>query len=320
MRMNDKTFVGMMNLAALQAKKFAEILPDVDLASALATSSQIVAKSVEKETSASATGTLKDTFVSTFYNKFSNGDKLYTEDVAPEETPEDKKFADDKIYIEVAQSQPDTVDTVVIGGFTFGLSNRFKKISVGKNAFLYLNVWKIDKGVLKVAVPYLYAGTDYTTGVCKVIAGGLCYNVNVVDPIPVEKTLKIKSIEMSAKEGFTGVVEKVDGRANHVDVTFSHAAQALLCVMTDGESDITSTSETIFSITTDGNMGITTPERFGSVDCTYAAYLIPWKNEPVKVPVNGEKRYYLALPKYGTMELAVDYHAIVEPEKPVEEP
>lgn len=307
------TLLGGMNQAIINAKA----MDEENLVQASMTAAQIVAKSVSAETSAETTSTLQDTFVTTFYNKYKNGNKLYSEDVAPEGTEEQWIVDDATVYMDIATDQPDSITEVIIGGRSYKKTEtndwkvadgRYKYISIGMNAFLYLNVWKIVDGTLKVAVPYLYTGTDFATGICKVVAGGLTYNVNMVEPT--EATMALKTAVMSAKEGFTN---ECVVKGDTIECTFGHAAQSLLMTFVSGSTELTDDS-LIFYRLDDANytMAIVKPESVSGTKYSYRKYIVSYADAPVATAQEVNTTIIVIAPAYGEIELNVIGHAIVE--------
>ena len=272
--------------------------------------SKLTAKEVTKE----SVSEVATKFSTTFYNKFANKDKIYCRDFAPDGA---EKFADDEnIYVDIAEAQPDDYDYVKIGDHAYedmksfsveSASGRFREISIGKNAYLYINVWKVVNGVLKVAVPYLYAGMDPSTGICKVeTAGGLTYDVQVADPV--EGKLSIKSAVVTPKEGYASDCV-VTG--NVIDATLGHYSQALAVTLNDGSADITDPSTVIYRIDAYGNMGFTVPETISGVSCTYAKYLFPWANEAVSEEAKAHTSVTLMVPAKGVISFEINAKAVV---------
>lgn len=308
-----KTLLGGM----VEAIKSSNVMNEENLVQASMTAAQIVAKSVAAETSAETTSTLQDTFVTTFYNKYKNGNKLYSKDVAPEGTEEQWIVDDATVYMDIATDQPDSITEVIIGGHSYKkmdtndwkvADGRYKNISIGMNAFLYLNVWKIVDGTLKVAIPYLYSGTDFATGVCKVIAGGLTYDVNMVEPV--EATMALKTAVMSAKEGFSN---ECVVKGDTIECTFGHAAQSLLMTFVSGSTELTDDSLVFYRLDdTNYTMAIVKPENVSGTKYSYVKYLVPYANAPVATAQEVDTTIIIIAPAYGHIELNVIGHAIVE--------
>lgn len=315
MAMNGKTLLSAMNQAIIQAKEM-----DADnLVKATQTASQIVAKTVEAETSAEATTTLQNTFISTFYNKYKNGDKLYSKDVAPEGTEEGMIVDDANVYVTVATKQPASIDEVIVAGHAYKKmdtndwkdpDSRYKNISIGMNAFLYLNVWKIDEeGNLMVAVPYIFAGTDYTTGVCKVMAGGLTYDVNVCEPLTEENVIALKSAEVTAKSGYPNECKVVGDK---IEYTIGYASQALLLTFTAGGTDLTGDDVVFYRLdTTNFTVAINKPSTTGGKKVSYVRYSIPYADAPVSEARDVTNNIVIVDPAHGIYECEVVCHAVV---------
>ena len=281
-----------------------------DVISAAETSAQIIASMVQKETSVESTASVQDSMMSTYYNKTAST-KLYAADAAPEDVTE---FIDDAtVYIDIAGNQPDTITEVKIGDMVLTKSDMnvtndgsFKHISVGKNSYLYIHAWKIVDGVLKVAVPYLYANADMSTGECKVVAGGIPYVVKVCDPV--ETTLSIKSVEVESKDGCAGDIS-VNG--NVIDVTLGHHNQIWTMVLACGDEEITDTSLVIYRMDGNNVAAITNPETLLGKAVTYGRYELSWKNEPVTEAVEKTVNLRLVIPTKGSIDVTVNVHAVV---------
>lgn len=311
MNERPKTLLGIISQFAQQSNQIEEDR----LVEASKTTSMIIANMVKLETSVEATQELQKTFGSTFYNKYNSKDNLYCEDQHPESVTE---FADDStIYLDIAKDQPE-LNEVIIGGVVFKKmdgnidytipENRYKKISIGMNAFLNINVWKVIDGVLKIAVPYLISLTNYETGICNIIAGGLPYEVNVSEPIT--DKLKIKSVWLMKKNGYpTDIIV----RGNRINTTISHATQGLCMVLGNDTEDILDESVMVYVLRDNINIGITTPETIGGEKCSYVRYLVPWENEPIKKMIpRTESHNIIVVPDNGIFEFTVstDVHIV----------
>lgn len=269
--------------------------------------STLTQKEVTKDTVSEVAGKFKDAF----YNKYNNKDMVYCNDFHPEDA--DKLVEDSDIYVDIAENQPDYA-FVEIGDAHFDYSTNFnvsdnsafKKISIGKNAYLCINVWKVVDGVLKVAVPYLYTLADAASGICKVVtSGGFTYEVEVADPNP--KALKIASAEVTEKEGYESTCT-VEG--TKIVANIGHFTQALGIVLNDGESDITDTNTVIYRIDTFKNLGLTVPEAMGGKNYTYVRYMFGWADKDVTETEENTIDCSLVVPGRGTINFSIEAHAI----------
>lgn len=302
-----KTLLGLI----AELSKMHTEMEAADLVAAAETSAQIIAKMVQKETSVEATTAVQDSMMNTHYNTTSNT-KLYAADAAPEDVTE---FIDDAtIYVDIAENQPDTITEVKIGDMVLTKSEMvvtndgsFKYISVGKNSYIYIHAWKIVDGVLKVAIPYLYANVDMSTGECKVVAGGIPYVVKVCEPVETE--LSIKSAFVTPKEGFTAEAV-VNG--NTVEITQGHHNQVWCLVLACGDEELTDTSLVVYRMDTNNVAAITHPETLGGQDVTYGRYELAWKDEPITEATEKTAELKLVIPGKGSININVIFHGIVE--------
>ena len=299
----SKTLLAAINEAILTSQKLAEN----DGVDAVNTTAQIIANMVKKEIADGAVKTLADTFKTTYYNKYTQK-KLYSNDFHPEDATD--FIADETtIYLDVADKQPE-YDTVTIGEQKYvnkgsfdhkDKENRFKTVSIGNSGFLYINAWKVVDGVLKVAVPFLYTNMDYATGICKINAGGLSYDVKVCDPIT--KTLSVKAAEILPE--VKGYPAECKLAGNTVTVKYGHATQAVCFTLTDGETDFTDENSTIYTLDSTGNIGITPPETFSGKAFSYVRYLVKWVNGPVTEPTALDLDITLVVPEVGKITIHV---------------
>lgn len=299
-----KTLLGIINQFSKQSNKMEESR----LVEAASTTSQIIANMVKLEVSADDVKSLQETFGTTYYNKYNNKDALYCEDCHPDDVTE---FADDStIYLDVAKDQPN-INEVVIGGVRFEKmdgnkdytipENRYKRVSIGNNAFLYINVWKVIDGVLKIAVPYLVSLTNYETGICNIIAGGLPYDITTSEPLIT--TLKIKSAWVMKKAGYpTEIVAK----GNTIRTKISHLTQGLCIVFGTADEDILDTDIMMYIIRDNMNVAITTPETVDGKSCSMLKYMLPWANAPIKKPIPTTVSHNMVVvPSKGLIEFNV---------------
>ena len=181
-------------------------------------------------------------------------------------------------------------------------------MSIGNSAFIKAPLWKIDtdNGVLKVAVPYLCASADTSSGLCKVIVGGLVYEVPTFEQLDGNPALIMSAITTEKREGCVGAIEKSGSR---IDVAIGHGAQLSgLVLRTASGIDITDPSIPIYIIKDNGQVSMTTPEKCNGLDVTYAWYSIPYKNAPVDESADGkvvETKRHIVVPGYGAIEISI---------------
>lgn len=296
-----------INAAAEQKKEFAANAED-----AMFTMMTVVSNLSKEEQTPETVKAIADSMQETYYNKFTNKDIIYDASIAPEGTDEQYILKDESMFIDVAKGLPGDLTYVDISGVR-RKANQICRISVGMNAFVHTPMWKIVDGVLKVATPWMYAGADPDTGITNVVAGGITYSVNVFKPAEDAKKLKVASVSVDKKEGCIGEVS-FDG--TKIDVKLGHHGQAIMIVLNAGDTAITDTSQQIFTLYENGNVSITTPERFGGVDATYVVYLFPYENRPVTEEESGDHRtsiLRLVIPGYGAITLECNATQIAGP-------
>lgn len=310
--MKEKTLFG----AFSKAVKMVASLEETNGEQVIATASKIISDMVKEETTVEASEAAEKAFVDAYYNKYKNGDKLYGTDNHPEGA--DKFVDDNTFYMVVANHQPSDITSVVIGDVEYkdkgsndykDPENRYKYLSIGMNAFAYVNVWKIQDGKLMVAIPWLYSGADAATGICKVVAGGIEYSVVLFAPVVEGKALMIKSVAMS-KNGTHTAEATVSG--TQINVKYGNASQALCLVIGDEESDIVDKTIPHFNFYPTGCMSITCPETFGGMDCSHVQYLIPYKNAPIEEAYSTNVYSRLIFPGKGDIRYSVHAELVVD--------
>lgn len=297
-----------INAAAEQKKEFAANAED-----AMITMMTVVSNLSKEEQTPETVKAIADSMQETYYNKFNNKDNIYDASIAPEGTDEQYILKDESMFIDVAKGLPENLSYVDIAGVRRKAA-QICKISIGKNAFVHTPMWKIVDGTLKVAAPWLYAGADSDTGIVNVVAGGITYPVNVFKPAEdASKKLKVASVSVEKKEGCVG---EVSFNGTKIDAKLGHHGQAIMIVLNAGDTAITDTAQQIFSLYSNGNVSITTPERFGGVDATYVVYLFPYENRPVSEEESGEHKtvvHRLVIPGYGAITLECNATQIAGP-------
>lgn len=288
-----------INAAAEQKKEFAANAED-----AMFTMMTVVSNLSKEEQTPETVKAIADSMQETYYNKFSNKDIIYDTSIAPEGTDEQYILKDESMFIDVAKGLPENLTYVDIAGVRRKLGE-VCKISVGMNAFVHTPMWKIVDGVLKVATPWMYAGADPETGIINVVAGGITYPVQVMEPVDVSKRLKIVSADVGTKEGCVG---KISFEGDSIDLVLGHHGQAGGVILAAGDTQIVDTAQQIFIIQETGNASIVTPENLNGNVVTYMFYPFPYENRPVEESESGAHRTntrHLVIPGYGAITLTI---------------
>lgn len=284
---------------AEQKKKVAANAED-----ALFTMIAAVANLTKEEVTAETVTTTSETMKTTYYNQYSNKDVIYDSSIAPEGTEERYILDDDAFYISVANSLPE-VEYVEIGGVN-RKAGVISKISVGMNAFVHAPLWKIVDGVLKVAIPFLCAAADPTTGIADVTAGGITYEVPVMDPIEESKALSISKAWVGKIENYTAeyVLE-----GNTIYTRLGHHGQPAGILLSCNGTELTDTSMLIYILDSNDNVSIVTPQTVLGNQATYVFYSFPYENRAVEPEEDGDHRVVtknLVIPGYGKFSLTID--------------
>lgn len=270
--------------------------------------SSIVANMCQEEQTSENVQAVVTSLRETYYNKFKNGNRIQE----AESVAEDYEFIldEDAFYVVVANGQPeDKIDRVSIGNLIFTKDDRKKFLSIGMNAFIYANVWKVNaEKKLLVAVPWLFAMADEKTGNCTVNANGIVYNVPVMEPVVEGAGLSISKYQVTQKEGFTGTITKDN---NTFRVKAGHYTQALCLTLSSNGTELLDQTLTMFTIDQNMNMAMVSPETLAGIKSTYAFYFFPWKNEPVTTPISREYDKTLVIPGYGVVSFKVEATGVV---------
>lgn len=290
------------NAAKIQKKQLVDGTID-----SISTVASIVSKMVEEKQTVDSINGLMSSIQTTYYNKFTSNDKIYEKEYAPEGS---NLFLDEDIYyVTVAHSQPrGKINEININGEVFTKENRIKQLSIGKNAFIIANIWKINENDdLVVAVPWLCALADTSTGITPIVVNGLMFEVSVMNPLDFGNELKITNAVVTEKTGYPNTAT-ING--NMIDVQVGYKTQAVCVTLSSGETGILDTSLMLFSITNDMDMVITTPEVLGGNSCTYSLYVLGYKEEAVTEYI--EKKYVktLFVPGYGVIEFTINVTGI----------
>ena len=284
---------------AEQKKKLAKNGED-----ALFTMMAAVANMTKEEVTAETVKTTADTMKTTYYNQYKNKDVIYDSTIAPEGTEEQYILKDETFYITVANNLPD-VEYVEIGGVN-RKAGKIAKISVGMNAFIHAPLWKIVDGALMVAIPFMCAAADPITGIAEVTAGGLTYEVPVMDPIEDGKGLVISNMWCGKIDNYTAEITR---EGNTIYTRLGHHGQPAGIVLKSGDTEILDESIMIFITDSNDNVSIVTPESLLGNKATYAFYSFPYENRAVTPEEDGDHRVVtknLVIPGYGKFSVTID--------------
>lgn len=271
---------------------------------ALYTMMAVVANMTKKEVTPEAVTTLSETVNTTFYNQFSNKDIIYDASIAPEGTEEGFILDDTKFYIDVAENLPE-VDYVKIGDAE-KKAGKITKVSIGMNAWIYAPMWKVVDGVLKVALPFLCGAADPTTGIAEVTAGGITYEVPVMEPIEAGAALTITDMWCGEIDGHTAEISR-DG--NTIYTRLGHHGQPAGIVLSSKGTPIVDTSIMIYILDSNDNVSIVKPQTVMGHESTYVFYSFPYENRAVAPEEDGDNRVVtknLVIPGYGSFSVTID--------------
>lgn len=311
--MKEKTLFGALS----KAIKMTQSMEEANGEQVINTTSKIIASMVQEESSVETSTTAEKAFVDAYYNKYKNGDRLYGDDNHPEDA--DKFIDDATYYMVVARHQPADLTSVVIGETEYKEmgstdykipENRYKYLSIGMNAFVYANVWKVKDGNLMVAIPWLYCGADASTGTCKVVAGGIEYDVTLYEPVAEGSGPYIKSVCMTKKGDHTA---EADVSGSKVSVKYGNASQALCMIINDGENDVVDTTVPHFNCYATNCISITCPETVSGTVYTHMQYLIKYEVAPITEERSLDVNCRLVFPGKGDLKYSVHADLVVDP-------
>ena len=226
--------------------------------------------------------------ISTYYNKYSKDD-LLTE-------------VDDDVYYVTLGDYVGTENPSELKIGEIAYDNSAKKLSIGNKAFINVPVWKIKDGKVLVALTWLSADAlpDKAT---KVEVGGQTFEVTVYSTSVAGNNVTI--VGANGIYGPTGYAHKTTINGNTVDFKYTHGTTALGVKLKAGNEEITNESQVIFRKSTDGSMGLTTPEE----GYTYAVYF-NWENAAISEAKDYVREYKIAIPGKGVISLTLNGHAV----------
>ena len=226
--------------------------------------------------------------ISTYYNKYSKDDLLTEVD-------------DDVYYVTLGDYVgAENPSELKIGEIAY--DNSAKKLSIGNKAFINVPVWKIKDGKVLVALTWLSADAlpDKAT---KVEVGGQTFEVTVYSTSVAGNNVTI--VGADGIYGPTGYAHETTINGNTVDFKYTHGTTALGVKLKAGNEEITNESQVIFRKSTDGSMGLTTPEE----GYTYAVYF-NWENAAISEAKDYVREYKIAIPGKGVISLTLNGHAV----------
>ena len=226
--------------------------------------------------------------ISTYYNKYSKDD-LLTE-------------VDDDVYYVTLGDYVGTENPSELKIGEIAYDNSAKKLSIGNKAFINVPVWKIKDGKVLVALTWLSADAlpDKAT---KVEVGGQTFEVTVYSTSVAGNNVTI--VGADGIYGPTGYAHKTTINGNTVDFKYTHGTTALGVKLKAGNEEITNESQVIFRKSTDGSMGLTTPEE----GYTYVVYF-NWENAAISEAKDYVREYKIAIPGKGVISLTLNGHAV----------
>lgn len=271
------------------------------------TAALIVANLSKADVTAEKVKEASTTMGTTFYNQFTNK-TVYEKSTAPKDTPEDQILDDDKFYTVIAHGIPD-LSYVEIGDVK-KKADETVRVSIGNNGFVVAPIWKIDeKDDLKVATVFLGQKVDITTGKTAVTAGGITYEVPVMDAVA-ENKLKIKSVMVNnVNEGSNSTVS-IQG--SDIYAVLDRFDQSVCVEFADGDESITDTDMVIYPGTV-GTSSVTMDKLAVRTNGVTAAgkYMFPYAARKVNENEAGQERtatVCMILPGHGTITYTI--HAV----------
>ena len=191
-----------------------------------------------------------------------------------------------------------TTSSIFINGVEYDQTDR--KISIGNNAYIIAPIFMLDNNHLTVSNLYLIAGA--IDGVNEIKYKDNIFNVTL-EGIAHRKLLTINKVE--------GANTQID-RKNEVSIEgdtitqISNNGKHIIAVTLESDGQIINdTNEVIYSIESNGNMGMTSPESSGA-DHIYTYGLYPkYKNGDYSIEEVGTytRRKRLIVPGKGHIDL-----------------
>lgn len=235
--------------------------------------------------------TRTNTLISTYYNVYDS--QILT------------TVNDDIYYVTLGTYTGSTNPTsLVIGNSTYTIDAL--SLSIGKNSKIQVPIWKIKDGKVLVALTWLCADS-LPNQATNVNVGGQTFEVTLYNTSVASNTLTLESASAAyTPDPFITSVSNLG--TNSLDFTYSHKNTALGIILSFEGEEITDPNQVIFRKSSDGAMGLTTPES----GYTYTVYP-NYANEEVIVENSFSKEYKLALPGKGAIEITFNFNETIQP-------
>lgn len=194
----------------------------------------------------------------TYYNNFAN-ETLTKEDLG------DNFYSD---LGELSGVMPVTDDSYIkINGKKYNHKDR--DISIGNNGHIKAPVFDItDDNHLMVA--NLYLAAEAKDGVAEVVYGNEQANVTLEGLDNGDVLTIARAIPMNTQDGRKNEVTLTGNKIVEKSNNGKHLIGVIL--QADG-NEILDESETVYALNSNGDLGITSPEAFGSDKCSYGIYM-----------------------------------------------
>ena len=214
-----------------------------DMAAATKLSAAYVAKQTAIDVTAESVTNVQEAFVSAVFEKY-EGAVIYSDLLASRlGITGATEVSKDNLYVAVAKDLPE-VDTVRFGEKTFRTDNRVLTMDVGNGTTLKYEAWVLDEGKLLIAVPMLFATVDFSTGVAKIVADGISYDVEVcapvTNPLVLSEAYSVfdmetgEIVEGSVKGNKAGVPDINDFKDDNDEVTSKASIGAVVTLTSNG--------------------------------------------------------------------------------------
>ena len=237
-----------------------------------------------------------DELNNTYYEKF-NSETI---------TVDSSSFNADIFYIKVGKYNG-TLNPIELKINNATYNKQVKSLSIGMNSQINAPVWKVEGGNLYVATTWLIAETQGMDAVISV--GGVKYNIRVFSKAQEDEALTISKVfPLFTVDGYTNDLE-LDG--DTVTQTSSHGLHAFGIVLKAGEEEILDSSNIIYRLSSNQNMGLTTPETLDGKKITYGTYM-NYANSAYTETKELNYSYKLAIKGIGVTTFNIEYNQIVE--------
>lgn len=194
-----------------------------------------------------------------YYNKFTNGVNITTDSA---------EFNQDEFYSDLGEITSSDINTIKLNDIEYDNSN--KKVSIGNNANISAPIFTVtDANHLLVSTLHLAANAK--DGIVLVEAGDNAYEVTL-EGLDNGDTLTLAGAEGLATQ--PGRINEVTVDGTTITQVSNNGRHAIGVMLEADGSLINDTNAVIYTISANGNMGMTAPESLDGSDIySYVVYV-----------------------------------------------